>query len=133
MNKYFLFLVMLLLNSAIIIAGAPFDYRYQGDPHRSSVSYYYNYDYYDNYNPPVPIFKGSYGNYRYQMYANGDYSPSYFFIDYPEYGFNPYFGGGYGNYYNYYNYGIGYNYGYYPSYYGYNYYPSYSYSYSYII
>lgn len=133
MNKFlFLFLGILFLNSTLIIADAPFDYRYHGDPHKSSVSYYQN-NYYD-YNladyPSVPIFKGSYGDYRYQMYANGDYSPNFFFVDYPEYGFNPYFSGGYGNYYNYRGYGLGYyNYGYYPSYYGYNYYPSYSYSY----
>ncbi len=138
MNKYlFLFFIgVLILSLTNISADAPFNYRYHGDSYKSSASYYKNnyYNYYD-YNladyPSVPIFKGSYGNYRYQMYANGDYSPNYFFIDYPEYRFNPYFSRGYGNYYNYYGgYGLGYyNYGYYPNYGYYNYYPSYSYSY----
>lgn len=129
MRKYlFLFFIgILILSLTNISADAPFNYRYQGDPHRSSVSYYQD-NYYDYNYPSIPIFKGSYGNYRYQMYANGDYSPSFFFIDYPEYGYRPYFAGGYGNYYNNW-YGGYYNYGYYPSYGYYNYYPTYTYSY----
>ena len=118
-----------------------FNHRYQGPEGKSSVSYYqdYNdgsgyYDYHGNYRYNIqehantPIFKGSYGNYRYQMYDNGDYRPSLFFVNYPEYGYAPYFGGGYGNYYGYYPYYN--NYGYSYNNYGLNYYPSYSYSYS---
>lgn len=135
---------------------APFDHSYQGPSGKSSVNYYgvgsssgsgsYNYDNLDT--PSTPIFKGSYGNYRYQMYANGDTRPSLFFVDYPETGVKPYFSGGgryypysgygYGNYYGgyggFYGFGYGSGYGYYPSYsynnYGVNYYPSYTYTYS---
>lgn len=47
----------------------------------------------------TPIFKGSYGNYRYQMYENGDYSldPNPWFTPrYGTYGRGPVFNGGYG-------------------------------------
>ncbi len=109
-----------------------FNYRYQGPSDRSSASYYKtdyksnnygdsnrDYNYYNNYNynsNNMPIFKGSYGNYRYQMYLNGDYTPNKFFVDYPDYGYPAYFGGGY------YNYGYPYS----SSYYGYGRYPFYS-------
>lgn len=140
--------ILVVASNFASASDAPFNHRYQGPSDRSSVSYYYddynayydggiNYDYYAG----KPIFKGSFGNYRYQMYANGDYSPSNFFVDYPEYGVRPYFSGGsgfgnyggYGGYYNYYPSYYG-SYNYYPIYsyneYGYNYYPSYSYGYA---
>ena len=139
-----------------------FNHRYQGPSGKSSASYYkvnygsgyYNqygdYQYYTVNQARVPTFKGSYGNYRQVMYANGDWKPTQYFVNYPEYGYKPYFSGGSGNYYGgyggYNSYGLG-SYGgyggglfgigtsrYLPSYsynsYGNNYYPSYSYSYS---
>lgn len=95
MKKQFLFLTSAIILFGISLVSASlckdsygyyqdcndeplFDHRYQGPSDRSSASYY-NYDY----NPP--IFKGSYGNYRYQMYAHGDYKPTLFFRDYPDY------------------------------------------------
>ena len=163
----YLFLIvtlLLVLSLSFVSASAPFNHRYQGDPHKSSASNYrsnYGGGYYDNsgtyrYNTvnqaQKPTFKGSYGNYRQVMYANGDYKPSLYFVNYPEYNYRPYFSGGSGlGYYG--GYGIGSYYGgyggyggyagysgfgigisrYSPSYsynaYGLNYYPSYSYSY----
>ena len=121
---------------------APFNHRYQGPSDKSSASYYnynnynsgsssrsYNSNSYNNYNSNsnrVPVFKGSYGNYRYQMYENGDYRPTTFFVDYPDYG-HPYFWGGFGGYRGDYG-GYGYSYPYYSNYglsYGYSY-PYYS-------
>jgi hypothetical protein len=122
MKRYlFLFTLLLLLSSIIVSADAPFNYRYEGDSHKSSVSYY---NYHTANRAYIPTFKGSYGNYRYEIYSHGDYSPNYFFVNYPDFGFGPYFGGGYGLIYNY-----PYNYGYwnYP-YYGYYNYPSYNYN-----
>ena len=107
---------------------APFNYRYQGDPDRSSASYYnvnnYNggYDYNIKDTTSRPIFKGSYGSYRHEMYESGDYRPSLFFVNYGSSGLGyggygyPYFSSGY--------YGLGYGgyrdyYGSYPYYGGY--------------
>lgn len=129
-------LISLILLISLISAhnNAPFDHRYHGDPGKSSASNYktsssrnYNSNYgsnsySSNYNSNrMPIFKGSYGNYRYQMYASGDYKPTYFFVDYPDYGYPSYFGGGYGGGY-YGGYGLGYNYYSRPYYY----YPAYT-------
>ena len=170
----YLFLVLTLLLSLTLASAAysnqPFNHRYQGDPHKSSVTYYLGNNgagYYDNngnyrYNlqkhATKPIFKGSYGNYRTQAYFNGDQRPNLFFVDYPDFGFRPYFSGGYGlgyggfnNFYGfgggyggYRNFGLGglnsfsYNRGYtgFNSYPGYNsrsynldFYPSYDYQY----
>jgi len=155
-------MLFLLLSLSFVSAShssAPFNNRYEGPKGQSSASYYENYNdgsgSYDNYGryrypnqqqATTPIFKGSYGNYRYQGYANGDYRPSLFFVDYPEYSYNSYFSGGVGGYGRGYGYGgfgsggfgsggfgpgySGYNY---PSYsynnYGSNYYPSYDYQY----
>lgn len=118
---------------------APFNHRYQGPSDRSSASYYkssshnshnynsnyqasdYNYNSYNDYQNNIPIFKGPYGNYRYQMYAHGDYRPSIFFRDYPDYGyFSSYGYSGYPyNAYGYFSYPyFSYGYGYYnPIYY----------------
>jgi len=53
----------------------------------------------------TPIFKGSYGNYRYTMYENGDYRAGQYFTNYGT-GGSGYrvFGGGYGGYYGGYGY-----------------------------
>jgi len=157
--------------SAAGSSSAAFNHRYQGPSGSSSSNYYFNsnndgsgsYDHNGNYRYPnqqyatKPIFKGSYGNYRYQGYANGDVRPSFFFRDYPESYNRPYFSGGsfggYGLGNNFGGYGGGYyggfggygGYGgyngysglgisrYQPSYsynnYGNNYYPSYDYQY----
>ena len=114
MKKLYLFLIggIILLNIlfgfSLISAShttAPFDHRYHGDSSRSSASYYNSdsgsssgskYNTADR--AAIPVFKGSYGNYRYQMYASGDQRPSYFFVDYPNFGFPGYFSGGYGGY-----------------------------------
>jgi hypothetical protein len=137
-----LFLVVtLLLGLSFSMVSASNIHRYQGDPYRSSASYYkpnygggyYDYDGVYRYKTvnqaQKPIFKGSYGNYRVQGYFQGDVRPSYFFVNYPEFGFRPYFGGGnfggYGGYYGLGGYGFG------NCYFGgcgYRY-PSYSYSY----
>ena len=76
---------------------------------------------YNTYNyAEIPIFKGSYGNYRYAKYVNGDYNPYGWFTN-PSYTYNyPYFNagyGGYGGYHGYPSYGYStYSYGYhYPS------------------
>ena len=109
---------MILLLASVSIVSASyvssssggFNHRYQGPQGSSSSNYYYQnqntgggyYDYYEGYRYPnqqhatKPIFKGSYGNYRYQGYANGDVRPSYFFIDYPESFNRPYFSGSVG-------------------------------------
>jgi len=112
----YLFLVVTLLLSLSFISAAiynqPFNHRYQGDPFKSSASYYnqnYNdgagtYDNYGNYrynlqrHAPVPIFKGGNGNYRVQGYFNGDQRPSFFWNDYPESYNRPYFSGGINSY-----------------------------------
>ena len=160
----FVAIFLLLLSLSFVSASAPFNHRYQGDPHKSSASNYrsnYGGGYYDNsgnyrYNTinqaQKPTFKGSYGNYRQVMYANGDYRPSYYFVDYPESYNRPYFSGGvggaglsyggfgrgfggfggYGGYAGYSGFGIGisrFSPGYSYNAYGLNYYPSYSYSY----
>jgi len=76
---------------------------------------YYDYDRYAlNDRAVVPIFKGSYGNYRYEQYINGDTNPVRYFvssgISYPR----PFYGGygsfGYGGYYGYRGYYGGYGY-----------------------
>lgn len=119
-------MIVLILTSFVSAyhTTAPFDHRYHGDPGKSSASYYnsgsrsnsnYGSSYGSKYNTAdrasIPVFKGSYGNYRYQMYASGDQRPSYFFVDYPDYGYPSYFSGGYGGYgYPYYGGGFGYGY-----------------------
>lgn len=122
-RKKFLFIIIALILTSFVSAyhtTAPFDHRYHGDSSKSSASYYnsdsgsnsnYRSSYRSKYNTAdrasIPVFKGSYGNYRYQMYASGDQRPSYFFIDYPDYDYPGYFSGGYGGYY-----GGGFGYGY---------------------
>jgi len=66
-----------------------------------------------------PIFKGSYGNYRYEMYRNNDYNPNRWFQPSYHRSSGPYFSGGY--YYGGYSYYRPYSYGYYsyPSFYSY--------------
>lgn len=160
-----------LLLSLSFVSAAAFNHRYQGPSDQSSASYYkvnygsgyYNqngdYQYYTVNQAQKPTFKGSYGNYRQVMYANGDYKPSQYFVDYPESFNKPYFSGGSGGYYGgyglgsyglggfggygsygYSGFGLGYTgYGYgsgynsFPGYssrsYGVNFYPSYDYSY----
>jgi len=100
-----------------------YNHRYTGDSSKSSVSSYFksyssssssgyssSYSYGNGYNyntasyASTPIFKGSYGNYRYVKYASGDYNPPSYFVSYGAYGYPsfyggygyPYFGGGYG-------------------------------------
>lgn len=139
----FLFLLISInLSSASLCKGSsgyyydcesikPFDHRYQGDPNKPSAnnynsnSYSYssptssdsnlNYNSYDG--PSKLIFKGSYGNYRYEKYVSGDYNPLQYFISYGAYGYPsffsgysyyPYFGGGYSYYPFYGGYGFGY-------------------------
>ena len=129
--KKFLFIIIALILTSFVSAyhtTAPFDHRYHGDSSRSSASYYnsgsgsssnYESSYESKYNTDdratVPIFKGSYGNYKYKMYEMGDQRPSYFFVDYPDYGYPSFFNGGYGNYYGR---GFGYGYGGYGGGYG---------------
>jgi len=119
----------------------PFNHSYQGNSNKPSADNYIRNSYsytssgsnynsnYNTYNNPIkPIFKGSYGNYRYEKYASGDYNPPQYFISYGAYGYPSFFGGSYpyGGYdyygYDYYPYYSGY-YGYYDSY------PYFSYSY----
>ena len=149
-------LLFILISLSFVSANAPFDHRYKGPAGKSSSDYYYkssndgsgNYDSNGNYRYNIkkhantPIFKGSYGNYRYQMYDNGDYKPTQYFVDYPDFGYGPYFSGGSLGYYGGFGgYGGGLGYGgfglgisrYSPSYsynnYGNSYYPSYDYQY----
>ncbi len=106
-------MILLLASVSVVSAGystAEFNHRYQGPHGSSSSNYYYKssndgsgyYDYRGNYRYPIkqhantPIFKGSYGNYRYQMYDAGDVRPSFFFVDYPESFNRPYFSSGVG-------------------------------------
>ena len=138
MNKLLLISILLILGVSLVsinlvsagYSNDPFNHRYQGDPHKSSASNYeyrnihdysyskYNYDYsYSKYNiantASRPIFKGPYGNYRYEMYAAGDVRPNYFFRSYGlGYGSYPYFSGGYG----YGGHGLGYGGSYYSYY-----------------
>ena len=95
----------------------PFNHRYQGDPDKSGASNFLKthtisttsstssrtsnrYNIADT--ASKPIFKGSYGNSRYQLYASGDNRPSIFFNNYGYGGYGyggysyPYFSGGYG-------------------------------------
>ena len=77
-----------------------------------SFGSYRSYNTYNTYRyAPVPIFKGSYGSYRYQKYFNGDTNPDQYFvgsgISYVRpfsggYYFAPYYGSFYG--YNYFGY-----------------------------
>lgn len=153
-------LLVLLVVGFVSASGyntAEFNHRYQGPSGSSSSNYYFKsyndgsgyYDYKGNYRYPIkqhadtPIFKGSYGNYRYQMYNAGDVRPSFFFVDYPESFNRPYFSGGVGGAglaYGGWNRGFGggfggYGLGYNPYYsfnnYGLNYYPT-TYSYQYL-
>jgi len=117
---------------------APFNHEYQGPEGKSSASVYIenkkSHNTHNDYKKPV--FKGSYGHYRYKMYESGDYSPPIYFgyggsgLGYGGFGFNRlgmsglgYGGFGYGNYYGlgsggYGGYGWGYsNFGYSRSYY----------------
>lgn|SRR3989344_3654377 len=77
-------------------------YQFRDEPH-----YDYGYNSYDSYDAyryvEKPIFKGSYGNYRYVKYANGDDNPSTWFVgsgtgyyNYPVFGNGYYTYGGYG-------------------------------------
>lgn len=94
-RKKFFFIVIVLILTSFVSAyhtTAPFDHRYHGDSSKNSASS--NYNIADR--ATVPIFKGSYGNYKYKMYEMGDQRPSYFFVDYPDFGFPGYFSGGYG-------------------------------------
>jgi len=63
----------------------PFNHRYVENTNSKSVG---------DVRPNPPVFKGSYGSYRHDMYRNGDYRPSYFFVDYPDYSPRS-FGGGF--------------------------------------
>ena len=123
MNKLFLISILLILGGLVSVSfisaaysNDPFNHRYQGDPYKSSASNYrvnnihdYSYSRYNIANTASrPIFKGPYGNYRYEMYANGDYRPSLFFRSYDGYGGG--YGGGYG-YGGYPSFGGGYGYG----------------------
>ena len=75
-----------------------------------------------------PLFKGSYGNYRYEQYRKGDYNPNPWYKSRRTYsgysGGGPYFFGGNYGYGGYRNYG---GYGGYRGYGGYGYYAPYSY------
>ena len=73
------------------------------------------YKQYNTYNyAPKPIFKGSYGNYRYDRYLHGDDLPTSWFGGSGLYGaYGHPFGGGYG-YYGYPAFGYGGGYGYAP-------------------
>lgn len=76
-----------------------------------SFGSYTSYNTYNTYRyASVPIFKGSYGNYRYTKYINGDDNPSQYFVS-SGISYGRPFGGGYGYY------GYPFNGGYY----GYNY------------
>jgi len=109
MNKLFLVSLLLILGVSLVsvsLVSASYDYN---PVCRDSYRYYKDCDTYDIANKAsVPIFKGPYGNYRYQGYANGDVRPNFFFRSYGGGGYGPYFGGGYGgNYYNSFNSGFG--------------------------
>ena len=158
--------LLLLLTLGVVSAAssnsAAFNHRYQGPSGSSSSNYYYKssndgsgyYDHYGRYRYPIqqhadkPIFKGSYGNYRYQGYAAGDVRPSFFFVDYPESFNRPYFSGGvggaglsyggwnrgvggFGGFGGFGGYGLGYNPYYSYNNYGNNFYPT-AYSYQYL-
>ena len=134
MNRKYLFLGLILMGvlvMSISFASASLCQNSRGyyedcDSGRNSKSKYktFNTADYDK-----PTFKGSYGNYRYDMYKNGDYNPEGWFQPRKTYsGYDsggPYFSGGYGGGYNSYrSYGYGglsyynpsYSYGYYDSY-----------------
>ena len=71
--------------------------------------------------PNPPVFKGSYGSYRHDMYRNGDYKPNYYFGEYKTNSYPRSFNGGWGGGWN--SWGNGWNSystrynSYYPSYY----------------
>ncbi len=110
-----LMFLLLALQMVSAATSSGYDHRYKGPYSESSTSYYFEsdnnlndgsgyYTYPRGYRYPnqryatVPIFKGSYGNYRYQMYANGDFKPSVLFQNYyPGFGYGG-FGGGFGGY-----------------------------------
>ncbi len=76
-------------------SSAPFDHKYKGPSGKSSASYYYGNNNSDN-QVKKPIFKGSYGNYRYKMYESGDDRPALFFKNYGYSNMYPSFFGGFG-------------------------------------
>tara|TARA_Y100000034_G_C6870719_1_gene397495 strand:- start:76 stop:531 length:456 start_codon:yes stop_codon:yes gene_type:complete len=93
---------------------------YYDDCDKPMIRYRTSYASDDGDRATVPIFKGSYGNYRYKKYVSGDRNPSQYFINHGTTYPNT-FGGGYGGYGGYgygsyrgYGFG-GYNYGYYGS------------------
>jgi len=133
MNRKNLFLVFILMG--VLVIGVSL---VSADLCKNSKGYYEDCDKwskttYDKYekpkyntfnqaDPDKPIFKGPYGNYRYEMYRNGDYNPNQWYQ--PRYsggyGSGPYFSGGnygYGGYGGYYG---GYDGGYYGGGYGYS-------------
>ena len=122
MNKKYLFLGLVLMGVLVMsvsLASAALCQNSKGyyedcDKNSYSGSKYKTFDTADY---DKPVFKGSYGNYRYEMYRNNDYNPNRWFQPSYSRSSGPYFSGGY-----YGGYGGGYR-----SYGGYGYYrPSYS-------
>ncbi|MEK6871634.1 MAG: hypothetical protein AABX16_01905 [Nanoarchaeota archaeon] len=87
-------------------------YQFRDDSSSYDYNKYHSYNSYNAYQyVEKPIFKGSYGNYRYEKYLNGDDNPSTWFTGFGTGYYNyPVFGGGYYNYGNYGGYGYGYGY-----------------------
>lgn len=95
-----------------------YNYGYSSTGHAYNdvryASYTYQYPTVDR--APKPIFKGSYGNYRYEQYLYGHNPYAYFFSGfnaYPRYG---YYGYNYAPAFGAYSYGPSFGYGYYSYY-----------------
>ena len=65
----------------------PFNHRYVEDTNSKSVG---------DIRPDPPVFKGSYGSYRHDMYRNGDYKPNYYVGEYKTNSYPRSFNGGWG-------------------------------------
>ena len=80
----------------------PFNHRYVEDTNSKSVG---------DIRPDPPVFKGSYGSYRHDMYRNGDYKPNYYFGEYKTNSYPGSFNGGFysGGYGGYGSWGSGWN------------------------
>ncbi len=114
MKKLILFSILALsiLLLATSLTSAALCKNSQGYYEDCSSSYSSSSGYNTRNTASTPIFKGSYGNYRYTMYENGDYRAGQYFTNYGTggSGYRVFNGGYYGGYYG----GYGYrNWGYY--------------------